>query len=74
MLWRTLDLRHGTPPGGQTSIDDAVAELEPGELVEILASEPHAVDDFRATRRPARTELLESSQLGTVFRFVLRKV
>ncbi len=74
MLRRTLDLRHVSPPGGRTSIDDAVASLEVGELIEVLASEPRAVDDFRSANRPAQTDLLESSRLGTVFRFVLRKI
>jgi TusA-related sulfurtransferase len=73
MLRRTLDLRHLPPLGGRASIDDAVAALEFGELIEVLASDTHAIDDFRATSKPIRTDLLESSRLGTVFRFVLRK-
>jgi TusA-related sulfurtransferase len=50
-----------------------VAELPAGELIEVLASDPHSVAEFRATSRPACTDLLESSRLGNVFRFVLRK-
>ncbi len=72
MIHRTLDVQHVPPPARVTSIAEVVVELPPGELVEVLASDPHSVPAFRATSA-ARTELLESSQLGNVFRFVLRK-
>jgi len=73
MIHRKLDLQHVPPPARVSSIAEMVAELPHGELIEVLASDPHSVPEFRATSRAARTDLLESSQLGNVFRFVLRK-
>jgi len=74
ILRRKLDLQRVPPSVRVTSIADMVAELPAGELVEVLASDPHSVAEFRATSRSAATDLLESSQLGDVFRFVLRKL
>ena len=73
ILRRKVDLQHAPPSAGATSIADAVAELPAGELIEVLASDPYALAEFRAKSSPACTDLLESSRLGNVFRFVLRK-
>lgn len=73
LIHRKLDLQYVPPRARLTSIAEVVAELPPGELIEVLASDPNSVPEFRATSRAARTDLLESSQLGDVFRFVLRK-
>lgn len=73
LIHRTLDLQRVPPPARVGSIAEVVAELPLGELIEVLSSEPRSVPEFRATTVSARTDLLESSQLGDVFRFVLRK-
>jgi tRNA 2-thiouridine synthesizing protein A len=44
-----------------------------GDLVEVLATDPGSVKDFAAWARVTGNELLESSQFGNVFRFVIRK-
>ena len=72
-LHRTIDLQRVPASERLTSIADMVAEMPAGELVEVLAPDAHSVTEFRATSRPACTDLLESSRLGDVFRFVLRK-
>ena len=74
VLHRKLDLQHVPSSALVISIADMVAELQAGELVEVLASDPRSVVEFRATSRPACTDLLEASRLGNVFRFVLRKL
>ncbi len=47
--------------------------LASGDLVESLATDPGSVKDFAAWCRTTGNELLESSRLGNVFRFVIRK-
>ncbi len=47
--------------------------LASGDLVEVLATDPGSVKDFAAWARTTGNELLESSQFGNVFRFVIRK-
>jgi tRNA 2-thiouridine synthesizing protein A len=51
----------------------ATKGLASGDLVEVLATDPGSVKDFAAWCRATGNELLESSQLGNVFRFVIRK-
>ena len=72
-LRRRLDLQYVSPLACSTSIDEAVAELAPGEVIEVLTSGPDAVTEFRAGSHAARTDLVECSRLGSVFRSVLVK-
>lgn len=51
----------------------AMKGLASGDLVEVLATDPGSVKDFAAWARTTGNELLESSQFGNVFRFVIRK-
>lgn len=51
----------------------AVGDLSRGELIEVLASDPGSVSAFAAWSRATGNALLESSQFGNVFRFVIRK-
>jgi tRNA 2-thiouridine synthesizing protein A len=45
-----------------------------GALVEILATDPGSVKDFAAWARSTGNPLVEQSQDGDVFRFIIRKV
>jgi tRNA 2-thiouridine synthesizing protein A len=44
-----------------------------GALVEILATDPGSVKDFAAWARSTGNPLIEQSQDGDVFRFIIRK-
>ncbi len=44
-----------------------------GALVEVLATDPGSVRDIAAWCRPTGNELVESSQDGPVYRFVIRR-
>jgi tRNA 2-thiouridine synthesizing protein A len=49
----------------------AIKALQPGELIEVLATDPGAPKDFVAWARTTGHILLESSSTDGVFRFVL---
>ena len=51
----------------------ALKEVPAGGTLEILATAPGAVADFQAFARSTGNELLEHSQEGGVYRFLLRK-
>lgn len=51
----------------------ALQAVAAGGLLEVLATDPGAVQDFRAFCRSTGNELVESSQDGTVFRFVIKR-
>lgn len=51
----------------------ALQTVAVGGLLEVHATDPGAVKDFQAFCRSTRNELVESSQEGEVFRFVIRR-
>ncbi len=50
-----------------------ISGLEPGDMLEVLATDPAAVDDFEGFSRATGHELSEWSEDNGVFRFLLRK-
>jgi tRNA 2-thiouridine synthesizing protein A len=48
--------------------------LASGTVVEVLATDPGSVKDFQAWTRSTGNELIECTQEGPVFRFLIRKV
>jgi tRNA 2-thiouridine synthesizing protein A len=50
----------------------ALKELPTGGTLEILATDPGAVKDFEAFCRSTGNELVESSQDGDVYMFVIK--
>jgi tRNA 2-thiouridine synthesizing protein A len=74
MIQRRLDLQ-GVPWRLTLGrVADAVRELSPGELIEVLATDPELVREIAAWSRATGNAVLESSQLGNVLRFVVRKL
>jgi tRNA 2-thiouridine synthesizing protein A len=51
----------------------AMKAIAPGELLEVLATDPGSTKDFVAWSRTTGHELVESTQDGSVFRYVLRR-
>jgi tRNA 2-thiouridine synthesizing protein A len=51
----------------------AMKELAPGQLLEVFATDPGSVPDFKAWSQSTGNALVESSQEGGVFHFVLKK-
>jgi tRNA 2-thiouridine synthesizing protein A len=74
VIHRKLDLQGQTSTRAVDRVARALRDLSSGELVEVLASDPNAVNAFAVWSRATGNPLLESSQLGSVFRFVIRKL
>ncbi len=51
----------------------AMKGLAPGELIEVFATDPGSVPDFKAWAQSTGNQLMESSEAGGVYRFVLKK-
>jgi tRNA 2-thiouridine synthesizing protein A len=51
----------------------AIAEMESGELLEVLATDPGSTKDFVAWSRTTGHELVEQSVEAGVYRFLLRR-
>lgn len=50
----------------------AIRQVPPGGTLEVIATDPGAVEDFETFCRVGGHELLESSHGGGVFRFLIR--
>ena len=51
----------------------AISDLNPGDTLEVLTTDPAAVNDFEAFSRATGHELSEWSEDSGVFRFLLKK-
>jgi TusA-related sulfurtransferase len=68
-----LDARGLACPMPIVKTAQAIAGLVSGEQLEVLATDPGSMKDFVAWSKTTGHELLEQSEDGGVFRFVLRK-
>ena len=51
----------------------ALAELQPGQVLKVLATDPGSVRDFQAFARQTGNELVEQSSAGAEFIHYLRR-
>jgi tRNA 2-thiouridine synthesizing protein A len=51
----------------------AIKGLQPGDLIEVLATDPGSTKDFTAWAKTTGNELVEQGVEDGVFRFVLRR-
>lgn len=71
---KTLDLKGLSCPMPIAKTAQAMREMETGEVVEVLATDPGAVPDFAAWSENTGNELIEHTAIDGVYRFVIRKV
>ena len=69
----SLDLKGLSCPIPIAKTARAMKELAAGQLIEVFATDPSSVPDFKAWSRSTGNPLVESGKEGGVFRFVLRK-
>ena len=51
----------------------SLSELDSGQILKIIATDPGSVKDFEAFARQTGNELLESSEEGGKFHFLVKK-
>ena len=70
---QSLDLKGFNCPIPIVKTAQAMKGLTSGDLLEVLATDPGSVPDFTAWSKSTGNELVEQTEEGGVFRFVLRK-
>ena len=73
MADHTLDAKGLNCPLPILKAKKALKEVPDGGTLEILATDPGSVADFEAFSRTTGDELLEHSEEGGVYRFLLKK-
>jgi tRNA 2-thiouridine synthesizing protein A len=72
-LANTLDLKGLVRPLPLERTCEELGRLHAGDLLEVVTTDHSSIQDFTAWAYATGQDLLESSQLGHVFRFVIRK-
>lgn len=70
---KTLDLKGLACPLPIAKTAMAIRELQPGDLIEALATDPGSVPDFNAWCTNTGNQLVEQTEEAGVFRFLIRK-
>lgn len=70
---KTLDLKGMACPLPIAKTAQAIRELNPGELIESLATDPGSVPDFAAWCTSTGNVLVEQTEEAGVYRFLIRK-
>jgi tRNA 2-thiouridine synthesizing protein A len=70
---QTLDLKGFNCPIPIVRTAQAMKGLASGDLLEVLATDAGSVPDFTAWSKSTGNELVERTEGGGVYRFVLRK-
>ena len=52
----------------------ALKDLEPGQILQVLSTDPGSVADFQAFSRTTGNKLIEHSEEGGVYDFLIEKV
>jgi tRNA 2-thiouridine synthesizing protein A len=69
----SLDLKGLSCPIPIVKTAIAMKKLEPGQLVEVFATDPGSVPDFKAWSKTTGNPLLETGEAGGAYRFLLKK-
>ena len=70
---QTVDARGLSCPMPIVKTAQAVKTLDPGAVIEVLATDAGSVKDFAAWCKSTGNELVEQSSDGAVYRFVIRR-
>lgn len=72
-ITKTLDLKGLSCPLPIVKTAQAIKELQSGDLIEALATDPGSKADFTAWCKSTGNELVEHEDQAGTFRFVIRK-
>jgi tRNA 2-thiouridine synthesizing protein A len=70
---KSLDLKGLSCPLPIAKTAKAMKELASGEFLEVFATDPGSMPDFKAWCTATHNELVETSEEGGVYRYVIRK-
>jgi tRNA 2-thiouridine synthesizing protein A len=70
---RELDVKGLNCPLPILRTKKALAEMQSGQLLRVLATDPGSVKDFQAFARQTGNELVGSGQIDDVYEYVLKR-
>ncbi len=73
MADKTVDVKGANCPIPILKAKKAIAEVPVGGTLEVLATDPGSVADFEAFARQTGHKLVEHSESGGVYRFIIER-
>lgn len=73
MADKTLDAKKLLCPMPVLKTRKAIGELAIGQTLEVLATDPGSVADFQAYCQASGNPLVEQSEAGGIYRFVIKR-
>ena len=72
-IGKTLDARNMSCPLPILRTKKAIADIQVGEYLEVLATDPGSVADFKAWTTSTGHELIDNSEEGGIYRFIIKR-
>jgi tRNA 2-thiouridine synthesizing protein A len=73
LVTTTVDAKGQSCPGPLVSLAGALKGAQPGDVFELLATDPGSKSDVPSWAEISGNELLETGEADGVFRYVIRK-
>lgn len=73
VIAETLDMTGYFCPEPVIRVSEAVADIEVGEVLELLADDPSSEPDIKSWTKRTGHELISYEKDGDVFRFLIRR-
>lgn len=70
---KTLDLKGLSCPMPLVKISKGIKDVEVGEVLEAVTTDPGSLTDIPAWSRTTGQEIIETNKDGDVFRFLIRR-
>jgi tRNA 2-thiouridine synthesizing protein A len=70
---RELDVKGLSCPLPILRTKKALAEMVSGQILRVVATDPHAVKDFQAFARQTGNELLSTVEIDSAFEFLFKR-
>ncbi len=72
-ITKTLDCTGLLCPLPVVKTNKAIKELNVGDILEMIATDPGSIPDMQAWARQTKHELLEAKEEDSVYRFIIKK-
>jgi tRNA 2-thiouridine synthesizing protein A len=70
---RTLDLKGLACPQPVIKVSKGIKEIEVGQVLEAITTDPGSLSDFPAWARTSGNEILKTEQGSSVIRFLIKR-
>jgi tRNA 2-thiouridine synthesizing protein A len=70
---KTMDLKELPCPMPVVKVSKGIKEIELGQVIEALTTDPGSLTDFPAWARTSGNEILKTDQDGDVIRFYIKR-